>query len=168
MPSIMHRLGRHVNYILQCRSVSVAAHNRCDRVLADPEIACNPTIAAPGFYRLDDPGGQSIRFRTVSRLTAQFASARAGCGQAGFDPFAEQVPLELGDAREQRARFEADLAERRARQRPQRPADEHFLSALAAGLPACAGVALGFDRVVMTAAGASCIDDVVTFPLRRA
>lgn len=75
---------------------------------------------------------------------------------------------ELGDAREQRARFEADLAERGARQRPQRPADEHFLSALAAGLPACAGVALGFDRVVMTAAGASCIDDVVTFPFERA
>lgn len=75
---------------------------------------------------------------------------------------------ELGDAVEQRARFTADLAARQARGRPQRAADEHFLAALAAGLPACAGVALGFDRVVMTAVGAACIDDVVAFPFERA
>ena len=75
---------------------------------------------------------------------------------------------ELGDAAEQRRRFEADLAERRQRERPTRPTDERFLGALAHGLPPCAGVALGFDRVVMIAAGASSIDEVMTFPFERA
>ena len=75
---------------------------------------------------------------------------------------------ELGDAGEQRRRFEADLAGRRLRGRPTRPTDERFLAALANGLPACAGVALGFDRVVMIAAGASGIDEVMAFPNERA
>ena len=43
-----------------------------------------------------------------------------------------------------------------------------FLDALASGLPPCAGVALGFDRLVMVAARAERIDDVVTFPYERA
>jgi lysyl-tRNA synthetase class 2 len=75
---------------------------------------------------------------------------------------------ELGDATEQRRRFTADLAERRARGRPTRPTDERFLAALAHGLPPCAGVALGFDRVAMVAAGATTIDEVVAFPFERA
>ncbi len=75
---------------------------------------------------------------------------------------------ELGDSGEQRRRFEADLAERRLRGRPARPADQRFLAALASGLPPCAGVALGFDRVVMIAAGAGSIDEVMAFPYERA
>ncbi|MBC8025227.1 MAG: EF-P lysine aminoacylase GenX, partial [Steroidobacteraceae bacterium] len=39
---------------------------------------------------------------------------------------------------------------------------------LDAGLPDCAGVALGFDRVLMLACGASNIDEVLAFPLERA
>lgn len=75
---------------------------------------------------------------------------------------------ELGDAGEQRGRFIADLAERSARGRPTRPTDERFLAALAQGLPPCAGVAMGFDRVVMVAAGTKNIDDVIAFPYERA
>ncbi len=60
---------------------------------------------------------------------------------------------ELGDAREQRQRFERDLAERRARGQAENPLDERLLAALAHGLPDCAGVALGFDRLVMVALG---------------
>jgi len=75
---------------------------------------------------------------------------------------------ELGDAGEQRRRFEADLAERQRRGRPVRPTDERFLAALAHGLPACAGVAMGFDRVVMIAAGVNRIDEVLAFPYERA
>jgi lysyl-tRNA synthetase class 2 len=46
--------------------------------------------------------------------------------------------------------------------------DPHLLAALDAGLPDCAGVALGFDRVLMLALGADRIDDVLAFPVERA
>jgi lysyl-tRNA synthetase class 2 len=75
---------------------------------------------------------------------------------------------ELGAADEQRARFAADVAERRTNGQPERAMDERFLAALAHGLPPCAGVALGFDRLVMVAAGAASIDEVVAFPYERA
>lgn len=75
---------------------------------------------------------------------------------------------ELGDAGEQRARFDADNARRRVRGLAERPVDERLLAALAAGLPDCAGVALGFDRLVMVAAGAGHIDEVLAFPFERA
>jgi lysyl-tRNA synthetase class 2 len=75
---------------------------------------------------------------------------------------------ELADAAEQRRRFEADLAARARAGRPQVPVDERLLAALAAGLPDCAGVALGLDRVVMLALGSDSIDDVIAFPFERA
>ena len=75
---------------------------------------------------------------------------------------------ELGDAAEQRRRFSADAAARQRLGRPARALDERFLAALAHGLPACAGVALGFDRLVMVAAGAASIDEVMAFPFERA
>jgi lysyl-tRNA synthetase class 2 len=75
---------------------------------------------------------------------------------------------ELTNAAEQRMRFSADLQARRARGLPAPDLDQHLLAALEAGLPDCAGVALGFDRVLMLAAGAGSIDEVLSFPLERA
>ena len=75
---------------------------------------------------------------------------------------------ELADATEQRARFEADLRERARRGLPQGPVDVRLLAALTAGLPDCVGVAVGFDRVLMIAEGASRIDAVLPFTLERA
>jgi lysyl-tRNA synthetase class 2 len=75
---------------------------------------------------------------------------------------------ELGSAVEQASRFAADLEQRRTRGQSVRPVDQLFIDALAAGLPPCAGVALGFDRLVMVAAGAARIDEVITFPIERA
>ena len=71
---------------------------------------------------------------------------------------------ELASADEQRARFEHDNEERRQMGLPTYPLDERLLSALAAGLPECAGVALGFDRTLMLAAEVDHIDDVLPFP----
>ncbi len=71
---------------------------------------------------------------------------------------------ELVDPREQRARFEADQAERRARGLPVYPIDERFLAALEEGMPESAGNALGLDRLIALAAGATEIGDVMTFP----
>jgi lysyl-tRNA synthetase class 2 len=75
---------------------------------------------------------------------------------------------ELINAGEQRARFEQDNSERRRMRLPVHPPDERLLAALAAGLPDCAGVALGFDRALMLAVGASHIDEVLAFPTVRA
>ena len=75
---------------------------------------------------------------------------------------------ELADAREQAARFDADNASRCSRGLMPQPADSRLLAALEAGMPACSGVAVGFDRVVMLATGARSIDEVLAFPLERA
>jgi elongation factor P--(R)-beta-lysine ligase len=75
---------------------------------------------------------------------------------------------ELATAAEQRRRFEADQAQRRRLGLPSYPLDERLLAALQAGLPDCAGVALGFDRLVMLATQARSIDEVLTFPTERA
>jgi lysyl-tRNA synthetase class 2 len=74
---------------------------------------------------------------------------------------------ELNDATEQRARFEADLARRRARNASQPAMDERLLASLPK-LPACAGVALGVDRLMMALMGTDKIADVVAFPFERA
>ena len=75
---------------------------------------------------------------------------------------------ELADALEQRKRFEAVNAARVADGRRALPLPEQLLAALEHGLPDCTGVALGFDRLVMLAVGATSIDEVIAFPQERA
>jgi lysyl-tRNA synthetase class 2 len=74
---------------------------------------------------------------------------------------------ELTDPGEQRRRFEQERAHRQATGQPESSVDERLLAAMASGLPECAGVALGFDRLVMLAVGAERIDEVMTFPVER-
>ncbi len=109
--------------------------------------------------------------------TSQAALARI---RAGTPPVAERFEVfidgmelangfhELTDAAEQRQRFEQDLRLRASQGSPAVPLDEQLLAALQSGLPTCAGVALGFDRLVMLAAGADSIEDVIPFPIERA
>ena len=75
---------------------------------------------------------------------------------------------ELTDAAEQRARFQRDNAVRERRAVLQPPIDERLLAALDHGLPPCAGVALGIDRLLMAMIGAPGIADVLAFPFDRA
>jgi lysyl-tRNA synthetase class 2 len=70
---------------------------------------------------------------------------------------------ELTDAKEQEERFRECAEQRRALGKEVYPLDEEFLDALRAGLPPCAGIAFGVDRLVMLLAGASRIDDVLPF-----
>ena len=74
---------------------------------------------------------------------------------------------ELTDPAEQRRRFAEDNRQRRQTD-SQVPHDERFLAALEHGLPDCAGVALGVDRLLMVMTGASHIDQVLAFPRDRA
>jgi elongation factor P--(R)-beta-lysine ligase len=75
---------------------------------------------------------------------------------------------ELAQPEEQRARFMEDLVLRAARAQVQPPLDQNFLAALKSGLPDCAGVALGFDRLVAIALGADKLADAMAFSIENA
>jgi lysyl-tRNA synthetase class 2 len=97
--------------------------------------------------------------------------------RAGSPPVAERFELyaaglelangwtELTDADEYVRRCREDLAERSRQGLPLYPVDERYVSMLRDGLPPCAGVALGFDRVAMLLTGATRIDEVIAFPI---
>lgn len=76
--------------------------------------------------------------------------------------------VELVDAEEQSARIERDNEERRRRGRTVRPHDSKLLAALESGLPACAGVAVGFERLQMIFADTEDMSDVITFSFETA
>ena len=118
------------------------------------------------------------------RITIVFDYPVTQCALAkirpGDPPVAERFELyvgtqelangyhELTDAAEQRARFVRDNARRRERGLPELPIDENFLSALEAGMPNCAGVALGVERLLMAMTGADDIRDVLAFAFAEA
>jgi len=90
-----------------------------------------------------------------------------------FELFVDGIELangyrELTDPGEQRRRFEEDRARRARLGLPAVPKDERLLAALASGLAPCAGVAMGFDRVVMLALGAESLAEGLAFPLAHA
>ncbi len=104
----------------------------------------------------------------------QAALARLDKDQRGhliarrFEVFLNRVELangyyELVDPVEQQSRFDADLALRHATGKPSVPIDKNLLAAMDVGLPACSGVALGVDRLLMQLLGANDIAAVMPF-----
>ncbi|MBA6380237.1 MULTISPECIES: elongation factor P--(R)-beta-lysine ligase [unclassified Colwellia] len=75
---------------------------------------------------------------------------------------------ELTDADIQITRFEQDNSKRQQLGLVTKNIDENFIKALQSGLPQCAGVALGIDRLMMIALEKSAIEDVISFPIERA
>lgn len=75
---------------------------------------------------------------------------------------------ELQDAHEQRQRFEKNLRERKQQGLSELVIDEYFIAALTHGLPDCAGVALGIDRLMMLATDSKHIADILSFDFSRA
>lgn len=75
---------------------------------------------------------------------------------------------ELLDAQELRRRNALINRARQAEGKPPLPEESRLLAAMEHGLAACTGVAMGFDRVAMLAAGAKSIDEVISFPIERA
>jgi lysyl-tRNA synthetase class 2 len=155
-------------------------------VLATAEDA--PALAAAAGTRLrDEEGWEDLFFRLLlERVEPQLGRAHptflthwpvAQAALARRDPadprVAERFELfvcgielanafvELTDAAEQRARFETDRARRHATTGPDWPLDEDFLAALSFGMPPCAGIALGFDRLAMIASEADRIEQVL-------
>jgi lysyl-tRNA synthetase class 2 len=75
---------------------------------------------------------------------------------------------ELTDCVQQKLRFEQDNETRVQLGKVEQHIDDKFLLALKHGLPACAGVALGIDRLVMLSLAAQTIDEVITFSIDNA
>jgi lysyl-tRNA synthetase class 2 len=123
-----------------------------------------PRLGAGLVFVRDYPASQAslARIRRVQPpVAARFEAYLNGIEIAnGFH--------ELTDAGEQRSRFRLELAQRSRQRLPEVPLDERFLAALAHGLPDCAGVALGIDRLLMLACGARSLSDVLAFPFDRA
>ena len=118
---------------------------------------CNPISTAFGLYLI--PPCQSALART-GRTTRVVAHR--------FEVFLNGVEMangyfELHDARQQRQRMQADLAERKRLDLPQVPTDKHLLGALDAGIGDVAGVALGLDRFIAASLGLDHLRDVVAF-----
>jgi elongation factor P--(R)-beta-lysine ligase len=106
---------------------------------------------------------------------ASLARLKPGFPQvaARFELYLDGIELangfhELSEAQEQRERFARDLAVRRARGQCEPPVDERLLAALAAGIPDCAGVALGFDRLTAIALEATELSQAMPFSIENA
>ena len=89
-----------------------------------------------------------------------------------FELFIDGVELangfhELQDAAEQRSRFGKELRRRQENGLEDVVIDEYFLAALEEGLPECAGVAMGLDRLLLVLTGARRLEDVMSFSFER-
>ena len=122
----------------------------------------------------------------ADRLLAVVDYPASQCALAGVrddgdgHPVAERFELYLGslelangyhelrDAHEQAGRFSRDGDVRRSRHQGAPPTDTHLIAALESGLPACAGVALGVDRLLMALLETPRIADVLAFEFARA
>ena len=136
----------------------MAGRDRSDLDLAFAE-ACEALQGR--WFVMDFPPDQAALSRLYTDATGAVASAR-------FEMVIDGIEVangywELLDADEHRQRFQHDLAVRSARGLKRVAPDDLFLAALDAGLPACAGVAVGIDRLLMLALGLGNIEQVLTF-----
>jgi len=148
-------------------------------------------IGALGLHVADDDEWDDLFFRVMDAKIEPFlgmesptflidypvSMASLSKKKEGDPRFAERFELyvcgvelanafsELTDATEQRARYDADMAEKKRLYGEYYPIDDEFIAALEHGLPVSGGIALGIDRLVMLATGAEDILDVLWAPV---
>jgi elongation factor P--(R)-beta-lysine ligase len=110
--------------------------------------------------------------RTQSSLAVLHQDEHGRAVAARFELYHGELELangfvELQDAEEQQARFEQDNRQRSLNGQDEVPIDHYLLAALRYGLPACSGVALGLDRLLMLLCDTDDIRDVLMFPWVR-
>jgi elongation factor P--(R)-beta-lysine ligase len=149
----------------------------CGLQLAGDRPATRDTLLDFLFSHTVQPALGDGRVYVYDYPASQAALARVRASQPPvaerFELFVNGIEIangyhELADADEQRQRFAADGRARKRLGLAQMPVDERLLAALTHGLPDCAGVAVGLDRLFMIAAGKRSIDAVIAFPTARA
>ena len=127
--------------------------------LVEPEIGKTRPVAVYHF-----PAAQAALAQISSedhRVAERFEFYYKGLELAnGFN--------ELTDVKEQFSRFEQDNRQREKIGLPQQAIDRRLLGALQAGVPNCAGVALGVDRLMMIALNAERIEEIMAFSINNA
>ena len=156
-------------------SILTSRNILCDWLLVEPSIdillqfvfseIVEPLIgkSAPCFV-YDFPSNQASLARISNkdcRVAERFECYFKGIELAnGFN--------ELTDAEQQYQRFDEDNKIRKMQGKAPRIIDHRFIDALNNGLPECAGVALGIDRLMMIALDEESIDKVISFPISHA
>jgi len=133
------------------------------------DLLVSEAIARAGSGRLfvvDYPADQAALAQVVADADGHTVAQR-------FELVIDGVEIangyqELLDADAMAARMDADRAARKAASRVAPEADRRLLDAMRTGLPACSGVALGFDRLLMLKLGAESLGEVLPFLLDRA
>lgn len=121
-----------------------------------------PPLKKMGFVIIIQyPASQAALAKTFQNKEGEWVSKR-------FEIYVNGVELangyeELQDAKELRERFKQDQTIRKKINIPVAKMDEYFMAAMEFGLPACAGVALGIDRLIMLCVGATHIAQVLPF-----
>jgi lysyl-tRNA synthetase class 2 len=128
-------------------------------------VQVEPQLPRGLVFVYDYPACQAALAQTTTNDQGQLVSRR-------FEVFVNGMELangyfELIDSVEQGQRFAEDLKARSAANKPVVEVDNHFMDALAQGLPSCAGVALGVDRLLMQLQGAESIAQVMPFSWDR-
>ena len=139
------------------RAADATRDDCLDYLLAE---TVQPALGSGRVYLIDFPASR-----------AALARVRAGAPDVAerFELYIDGVEVangyhELRDAAELRRRMQRDVEMRRRAGRPAPAVDERLLAAHEAGLPPCAGVALGFDRLVMLAGCYRSLREVLAFP----
>lgn len=128
-------------------------------------LRVEPQLPGGLVFVYDYPICQSALAQTATNGHGQNVSRR-------FEAFIDGMELangyfELRDGAEQQQRFAQDLKARSAANKPMVEVDSHLMDALHQGLPSCAGVALGVDRLLMQLQGAGSIAEVMPFSWER-
>lgn len=170
-----------------CRALCRARHGLDVFVASDAELAAlasrNGLVDATALDRTDlldhllslaagdefaNDAGYVFDFPVEQAALARLAPADRGCAQR-FELYLAGQEVgngyhELGDADEARRRMQHENARRRRRGLAEHLLDERLLAAMRAGMPACAGVALGVDRLLAVLTAASSLAEVLAFP----
>lgn len=155
---------------LQEKAVAASSESWADESRANCldllfSLLVEPQLPLGLVFVYDYPACQSALAQRHNNTQGQQVSRR-------FEVFLNGMELangyfELTDRAEQQQRFDEDIAHRVEAGKPQISADRHLLAALEHGMPSCAGVAMGVDRLLMQLEGADSIAQVMPFSWDR-